>query len=324
MMQTRRELLDELLDFVGHGDDSGARDSAELILNRCLQRLWMKRAWRQFQNPNPYQLTTVSGTRAYSLPAHFGRTTGNDGMIRNLTTGAWLTPISKEDLDEQNPGAGTTFDLIGQPEQYCLFGTQPVATQPSVAGDALEVVSDSALDVAVRVEVSGITSTGEWDRQQVTLTGTAPVAIGTWKNQLDGFSKAYPDGTAPTTELTSSEGTVSLRKVSDATVLGRLLPYEAAREHQAIIFDPTPDAVYSIMVPFMRGVQRLYRDADPIPANWGPALFEEMEIEWQVEAGDLSRAAAMQLPRPCFVDLICFENAAEAQAKRQRRPFTGV
>lgn len=324
MQSSRREAIDELLDFVGHAGDTDARNTAELILNRCLQRLWMKRAWRQFQNPNPYQLTAVASTRAYALPAHFGRTSGNDGLIRNLTTGAWLRPVAKEILDEQNPGAGTVFDVIGQPEQYCISGTQPVFTQPSATGDPLEVLSDSAADTTIRVEVSGINSNGEWDRRQVTLTGAAPVPIGTWKNQLDGFSKAYPEGTAPTTELTSSEGTVSLRKVAGATVIGRLLPQESAREYQSLIFDPTPDAVYTFAIPFIRGIQRLYKDADPIPANWGPALFEEMEIEWQVEAGDLSRAAAMQLQRPCFIDLVCFENAAEAQAKRRRQPWTGV
>lgn len=323
MQSTRREALDELLDFVGHADDADARNTAELILNRCLQRIWMKRAWRSFLNPTPYTFVTVAATRSYALPPHFGRMSGIDGAIRNLTNGGKLFPIAKEDLDDQNPAAGTVFDTTGPPKWYALAGTQPVRTQPAAAGEALEVVSDSAADAAVRVEVSGITSTGDWTRQQVTLTGLAPVAIGTWVDKLDGFSKAYPDGTDPTTELTSSEGTVTLRKVVGGTVLATLLPQESAREYQALTLDPTPDGVYTIAVPFIRGVQRMFRDADPLPANWGPALFEEMEIEWQVETGTLARSAAMQLSRPCFIDLVCLENAAAAQAQRKRMPFTG-
>lgn len=323
MINTRRECLDQLLDFVGHIDDAGARNTAEILLNRCMERLWMKRAWRQFLNPNPYTFSTVSGTRAYALPTHFGRMSGIDGAIRNLTTGTPLFPISPEAVDEQNPAAGTAFETTGPPQQYALKGTQPVAVQPAAAGEALEVLSDSAADTTVRVEVAGINGNGEWDRVQVTLTGLGAVAIGTWRHQLDGFSKAYLAGVTPTTELTSSEGTVTLRKVAGAVVLATLLPQEAAREYQVLVLDPTPDAVSLISVPFLRGLQRLFRDADTIPANWSPALFEEMEIEWQVNAGTLARATAIQLPRPCFVDLVCLENAAAAQAIRHRRPFTG-
>lgn len=322
MIFTRREILDQLLDYVGHTGDDGARNTAEMILNGALETIWQKRVWRAFIAPTPYLITTVAGTRAYALPGYFGRIMGDRGELRNVTLGTRIRPITKSDMDEQNPEGGTSLETTGRPRTYTISGTQPVSVQPAATGDALEVVSDSAADSTIRVEVSGLTTDGVWDRRQVTLTGLAAVAIGTWCS-LDGFAKAYPEGTDPTTELTSSEGTVTVRKVVGGTVLGTLLPQESARDVQVLLFDPTPDGVYSIPVPFVRAVQRSDRDADPMPPNWAPALLEEMHIEWLVQAGDLPRAAAMQLPRAKLIDLVCLENAAEAQWHRFRQPYTG-
>jgi hypothetical protein len=246
---------------------------------------------------------------------------GTDGKIRNLTTGEQLYPRTRESIEGEFPTVGTTLETASKPEIYYFAGTQPVTVQPAITGAALEVLSASAADTTVRVEVAGLDANGQWTRLQVILTGLAPVAIGTW-TWVDQFAKAYPDGVDPTTELTSSEGVVTLRTTVGASTLQTLFPEESAREVEIINLYPMPDAVYRIAVPFIRGFQKTFRDADTIPNNWGGAVFEEMHIEWQVQAGELTRSAAASTPRPALVDLVSLENSAAAQANRFREPYS--
>lgn len=332
MIQTRREFLDEFLDFVGHSSDTGARNTAETMLNRVLQTIAGKRAWRVLLFPTPYQFSTIANTRGYSLPPYFGRVSGIDGKIRDITTGTQLFPRNREDIEDEDPTVWTSLEVPARPLFYYLAGTQPVHTQPTMEDtlndyEDLEVKSSSALDTTVRVEIAGIDDANRWTRTQVTLTGTATVYIGAWK-EIHEFAKSYPEGTTPTTELTSSEGEVTLRTVTGgggatSKERGKLLPWESAREYQVLSLYPVPDGVYTIAVPFIRAMQKTFKDADTIPADWGPACFEELHIEWMVNTGELTRAAAAQTPRPALLDLICLENAAAAQQQRQRTPFQG-
>jgi len=322
MHQTRREFLDDILDFVGHANDPGARNTMERILNRAIESMWNKRPWPVFLHPTAYEFSTLANTRAYGLPVWFGRVSGIDGAIRNLTTGQRLYPSTREKLEAEDPTVGTSNEAAGPPRVYYLAGVQPVHTQPAASGDALEVLSDSAADTAVSVLIGGINGDGQWTSVQVTLTGTVAVPAGTWREVFE-FAKAYPDGTTPATEFTSSAGSVTLRKVTGATELQMLLPQESAREVRVLNLYPKPDQAYDIAVPFLRSPRKAWKDADVLPFGWGPALFEECQIEWQVQAGDLSRQAAAQTARPAFIDLTCNENAAAAQMNRRREPFRG-
>lgn len=321
MLATRRELIDDFIAFKGESGDATARDLAERLLNRALLAIYLKHPWRAFNEPDPYLFSTVDGTRLYAMPSYFGRITGRDGQLRDMTTGAVIYPKEPDDLQAEDPLFGTSLETTGRPHRYVLAGQVGVHTQPVAAGDALEVLSSSAADDAALAPVcyiEGLDAAGRYTRTQVTLDGVTPVAIGTWK-QVREFGKAYPFGTTATTELTSSAGTVTLRKVTGAVELQLLFADESARQHDMLTLYPTPDGVYSIAVPMMRGLRRVYRDADPMPREWGNALFEEMHIQWDKNRGKLVSDA--QVPRPALVDLISWDNAGRVPSAKFRVPF---
>lgn len=315
MQLSRRELLDEVLDFVGENADASARNTAERLLNRALQNIWMKCAWTVFQVTQPHTFPTVSGQARYALPYHFGRVRG--GFIRNITTAARLAPAILDDIDDRDPARSAS----GTPESYAIAGVVGVATQVAVAGEALEVVSSAAADVStVKVTLVGTGASGEFKREEFALNGTTAVAVGTWTYVLE-FSKAYTAATAPTTELTSSAGTVTLRQVSDGSTRQTLLPYESSRAHYELLLWPTPNVVHTIAVPFIRRPMRMLYDSDMCPLDWGPALTEEMIAHWRENTGDVSAAA--QVPRPALLDLLALENSNRFGVPARTKPFQG-
>ena len=218
MQTSRRELLDDFLSYVNAAGDATMRDQAERLLNRVIEGIWLKRGWRQFLDPTVYEFVTVANVRAYTLPDYFGRVSSANRVIRNLTRGTSLTPFDRSDLEQQDPHMGTSFEVAGCPSRYEIAGVTPLQTQPAAAGEALEWVSDSASDTTVRAFLEGLDASGVMVQSQVTLNGTTPVAAGTWSKIYEA-GKSYPFGTAATTEITTSEGTVTLRKVTGSTVL---------------------------------------------------------------------------------------------------------
>jgi hypothetical protein len=319
MQQSRREILDELLDWMGELDDPDARNTAERLLVRVLQTIWLKHTWSDHVSPDPWQITTVADQRTYVLPDHFGRPTPS-AVLRNLTTGEDLRIVTKNDLEAVHPEAGTTLETAAQPDSAFIGGTQPVHTQPSSSGDALEVVSDDVDDTTIKVTVIGEDANGIERRRVVTLTGTAPVAVGTYR-KITTFGKAYPESQDPTTEGTSSEGNVTLRKVTGAVELETLQADESSRERLTITLHPKPDAVYVLALPFIRAPRRPIYDSDTLPRFWGPAIFEEARLEWAVDQGDLTYAALLQAPRPRFKELVEFDNAL-TYAGMRNTPFS--
>lgn len=320
MQQSRRELLEELMDFMGELDDDDARNTAERLLIRVLQTIWMKHTWSDHLSPDPWQITTVPNQRSYVLPDHFGRPLPS-GIMRNLTTGGQLSVITKNDVEALYPEAGSPFETAALPECYFIGGTQPVATQPASTGDALEVVSDNVADATVKVTVIGEDAAGVERRKTVTLTGIGPVAVGTFR-KITTFGKAYPDGQDPPTEGTSSVGEVTLRKVVGAAALETLLADESSRERLVVTLYQKPDAVYSLALPFIRAPRRPIYDSDTLPRFWGPAIFEEARLEWALNQGDLNYATFTQLPRPRLKEAIEFDNALTYTGMRNT-PFSG-
>lgn len=320
MTSSRREILDDFLSYVNAAGDAAKRDQAERLLNRVIECIWLKRGWRQFLVPTLYEFSTVANTRSYALPDYFGRISSANRVIRNLTEGRQIHPTDRSDLEADDPQIGTSLEASGCPTRYEIAGTTPVQTQPATAGEALEVLSSSASDTAVRVHVEGLNASGVLTQTQVTLTGTTAVALGAW-SLIHQFGKSYPFGTAPTTELTTSEGTVTLRKVTGGTTLQTLAPWQSSREHQTIVLYLVPDKVYVIGVPILRAPQRIYQDADPLPPFWTNAIFEKMVLAWRVADQNVNADGAETWP--ALVDLICWDNAQTAQAFQRRRPYGG-
>jgi hypothetical protein len=318
MQSTRRELVDDILRHVGELGDSGARTLAEDAINRAILSIWLAHTWRDHILPMDVQVTTVANQRAYALPPYFGRIPPR-GVVRNVTSPRTLAPVQKADLDAQYPVAGTTAEVAGEPVLYYLSGNVGVTTQPASTGDALEVVSDSASDVAVRAVVEGINGSGQWARQSVTVTGLAAAAIGTWKYVIN-FSKAYPAATTPTTPYTSSEGSVTLRKVTGAVVLETLQADESAHEYPSLTLYPMPSRAGDVIaIPTLRAPKRLTHDGDEVPRFWGPAVFEDMIANWRSNTGEVGDAA--QVARPMLRRLIEWDNSGARTAMPTSRPF---
>jgi hypothetical protein len=317
MYTNRREILDDFLAWTTEANDALARDLAERALNRALLAIWMKAPWSQFRNQVPYEFTSVPGVRDYVMPHYFGRMAERDGRIRNLSTGNWLYPLARTTMHEQDPIAGTSLEVPSTSTHWLMDATIGVSVQPATTGEACEVVSSDPADLEIRAYVEGIDLNGRLTRQQVTLTGGGAVPVGTW-TRLERFGKSYPAGITPATELTSSRGTVTLQTTT-GTVLQALLPDEVGVDLRVLTLYPTPLLPERYAVPFCRPVRRLLYDADPLPADWGNALFEELQVSWHVNKGELASDA--QVPRPHLADLLAQENASRVPITKQRGQY---
>lgn len=330
MNESRREIVDRLLTFVGEPGDSNARVVAEQLLMHAIHAIWIRHPFRSFLMPDPYLITTAAGTRSYVLPPWFGRIASKDGRIRNLTSGELLCPLEGEELYLVHPEAGSALDTDrGDPSNFIIAGVAGVNVQLT-ANTALEAVSSSVTDVDVQAVLEGVDNNGQYNQIAVTLNGTVPVALGTWRT-LQMFSKSWPQTVvAPTSAdpltgaspYTSSRGTIKLQNATDhVTIYQTLLPHESLREQSTIIFWKTPQAVQSIALPILRVPRRLVNDADPVPAMWGPALFEQARKEYLINNGDLSLAAASQIPSPLLIDLMCWDNELRSGGRSHTVPF---
>jgi hypothetical protein len=317
MQRTRREALDEFLGHVGELGDAAARNLAEAANNRAIESIWMERTWRDFQSPAPIELTLTIDQRSYALPDYFGKV--GPGLVRNISQrGVEIEQVTPEQLQESYQLSGTSLETNGAPRVMAIAGICGVHTQPSSAGDALEVVSDSAADTSAKVQISieGDDENGRHRRRKFELNGLTPVPVGTWR-WIDSIGKSYIFGQTATTEYTSSVGNVTLRKVTGAVELQYLFPEESSHEHRVITFAPKPNAADVITIPCIRRPKRLIHDADPEPADWWPAIFEYMEATWRSNTGEVGSAASV--PRPELAKLIGMENC---NGPRQRiRPF---
>lgn len=309
MQRNRKEAIDEFLGFVGEIGDERARDLAERLLQRIVEHIWLQHPWLDFQSPAPLEVTLTVAQSRYSLPASFGRLADNVASIRNTTTNSWIT---LRDVNEFQ-----SFDPIqtGAPTDFTLAGISGVSAQPAPAGEALEVLSDDANDVDVTFTLEGDDATGQAKRMRVTLTGTSPVALGTW-TYLDTAGKSLT--TTPATEFTTSRGTVTLRVVSDSRVLERWSAEDSATEHRVLSLWPIPTSADTIAIPFMRRVRRLMYDSDPLPGDWWPAVFRGMVLNWRDNTGELQAGPAMW---PELVHLIELDN--RLRAPKRTRPWGG-
>ena len=73
MLFSRREIVEELLDFVGEQGDSAALLTAQRLINRSVMRIWNKHPWSMFRAQNPYTFFTVANQAAYGMPTYLGR-----------------------------------------------------------------------------------------------------------------------------------------------------------------------------------------------------------------------------------------------------------
>jgi hypothetical protein len=330
MLESRREIVDRYLAFVGELADPLARTIAEQLLDSIILELWLRHPFRSFLMPDPYQFATVAGTRNYILPAYFGRVASRDKRIQNYTTGGRISPVDGRALYDQIPGAGTLADTqTGPPSYYSIAGQVGVLRQVAAAGVLLEIVSDNAADLDVDVVVEGVDNAGVYSVSKATTNGVNAVALtGTW-TKLQNVAKMWPQtaqASAPSSMATiagalsysSSRGTITVRDATDhVTVYQKLLPWESMREHWVLSFFPAADAVYTINVPVIRAPRRSVYDADPVPTMWGPAIFEQMLNKWKLSTGESSS----DLGNEALIALIAYDNAGVDGARVLSQAF---
>lgn len=318
--ESRRELVDRFLRYMGESrSDPVALALANDLVAVAVRTIWLAHPFTDFVLAVDPTITLVAGQAFYTLPTSFGRIAKKDGCLRNLTTGGKLFPITPINLEERHPEVGSVMDTgRNSPTHYTLSGRVGVTSQVLSTGEALEVVSTDAADLDVVLEIEGLYSDGEWRTLQVTLNGTTAVPLNTWL-YVQTVGKAAT--VALTTPLTSSRGDVVVRRVAGATTIVRLLPVEASRELMQLRFWPTPDAAATIAVPTLRLPRRIYQDADPLPQMWGDAIFEDMQIEWRKQGGELYDSEAAALPRPKLLQLIGWDNELKPAARPWKRAF---
>jgi hypothetical protein len=309
MYLTVRDALDNLLLDVGEQGDALARAVALSLLNEAVYEVWDAHPWFDYTSPSPLSLTLTAGSSRYSLPNHVGRVL--DPVENRTRKGAPLASADPVLAAELYPGMGTTDAPVGPPRHWRLSGSTGVYQQPATTGNALEVVSSSAADTNVTVTLRGDDSDGASRTVRATLTGTTPVALGTF-TWVDEFGKATIDSVTPTAGQ-SSAGTVTLRKTTDGTVLQALDKYEAAREHKILQLYPTPDAADVIALPIMRTPNVLVSGSDAIPSGWWKAIKEAWGIAYAKNTGVLARDATP--PRPFLNKMI------EADNMQRTRPI---
>jgi hypothetical protein len=313
---TRRELIDDFVLFVSDQNDDQARSIAEGCLARALTTIWLALPWRVFRSPEPWQLTLEVNRAKYALPDIFGRI--GPGEVRNLTRGTTLTRFQDGEREQMYPMAGTSLEIAGAPSRYEIVGATGAHTQPATTGEELEALSSDSGDTDVVVSLAGEDPDRNWTRAQVTLNGTTPVSLGEWA-YVDELGKAFETGVTAPAFGQSSRGTILIRTVADETEIQSLFPQESARQHDVFAVSPKPASADVLALPIIRKPKRLFDTADTLPDLWGPALFEEMMIDWQVNGGEMPYATALQLPRPHLLRLMQFEN--QQKARPQRQPF---
>jgi hypothetical protein len=306
MQSTRRELLDDFLDFVGEPDDDDARNVAERLLNRSIDSIYLKHPFKQFRAPAAHEITLVAGTRSYALPSWFGRFQPRVSAF-DLTHQSEVTLIDEMLLKQNDPVVGTSLEPRADPLYAYLGGMSALETEVSTAGTPLEAVSDNANDTNIELSVEGIDSNNRQKRTKVTLTGMVAVALGTWKPPVMFVGKAYQQAIDAPTEFTSSLGTVTVQGAGAGAPYLTLQADESAKQQQMVNVSPLPASTTVLALPYLLAPKKMLYGSDALPMWWDAAIWEEMLIQWRINAGEVTLDT--NVPRPEFVNLVAFDNS---------------
>ncbi len=322
MQMTRREILDTVLRRAGELGDSVARNRAESELDLALTDLWISQPWRSLVMDHEFD--TVASQGAYALPYWFGRFPlegANGPIIRNLSRGGEeIAIVERSEAVQLHTRIDADDEVAGEVVMAYLDGVSGVTTQPLAAGSAIEVVSDSTDDVAVRATVEGYDASGVAQITEVELNGTTAVAMGTW-SKVWNFSKGYPTGTAPATEHLSSVGTVTLQYVG-STAMQALLPWQSAQDHARLRLVRMPVRTGdTLSVPMIRTIQAMRYGSQELPRFWGPVVLDMVMAGWR--SGDRTKRGSDQLEQlGSYRNLVAFDNSAARGRTARGRAFT--
>jgi hypothetical protein len=158
-----------------------------------------------------YAFSTVAGTEDYVLPQDFGK----EIAVRDATNKAYLKRLDSQSNMMLNT---STADDQGGISNYIILD-KTVRTQPT-ASSVITFVSSSASDTSQKLYVKGFDANGYEDYEEVTVTGTTPVA--TSKSFTRVLLVAKSAVTVGTITVTSNSAAVTIAVLSRAMLEHRI------------------------------------------------------------------------------------------------------
>lgn len=252
---TFRDLQLQALRWIDEGEDADITLTlVKEAINRSHRQVLTARVWPFMLWPNEETLTTTAGTRKYALKPGIGKLL----TLWDTTARTFVPLIPRREWE----GMG-----VDRTEQVLPLGAiygdwWPVKAQPTSA-TTLSLVSTSASDTTVTVQLTGLDSDGEYLTETVTMTGTTPVATSGSFAFLLGVTKI---GTWVGTLTLSTSGGTSLLVLKAA---------ETSKQYPTLEFVETPEGTRSYTWTAQRMPTTLVNDND-IPDT--PAPFSQIHV----------------------------------------------
>lgn len=240
---------------------------ANIIQDRIVRA--MDPSWLEMS----YTFDTVATQREYWISRpQFRKITS----VVDEDNGRVLTPTTEKNIDWADPDHSNT----GSPSEYALGGIRGFQTQ-LLAADHIHVISSSAADVTQTVHIEGKDATGHDIDDTITITGVG-VATGTTSfTTLDNISKSA-----------ATAGVITVSKSDNTTILTYLEADACNTQYMLMAIWPTPTAVTTIRVRYMRKVREMVDDQDEpdLPESWQDLVLTGTmayahEFEFEFERG---------------------------------------
>ncbi len=254
------DLQEQVLRQIDEEADSGTTLAlVKDAINRSHRQLLTERTWPFMLWPTEETLTTVAGTRTYTLKPGVGKL-----LTLWDTEARCLVPlIPRREWEAMAVDRSTT----GVPAGFIYGDWWPVKVQPTSA-TALRIVSTSAADAhvtatPVQVELSGLDSDGEFISETLNANGTSQVTSSLSFSFVTGVSK-----------IGTWAGTCTL-STADGTTLLTLRASEAGKQYPTIQAVETPNQPRSYTWTATRLPTTLVNDED-VPDT--PAPFSAIHV----------------------------------------------
>lgn len=201
-------------------------------------------------------LTTTSGVHKYALSplVKLSKTM----TFRDTASDTFIDVIDRHEFQMRVPNPTST----GTPEVCFFVGYQPVLNQPSSAS-TLSLVSSSASDATVVVHIEGLDSSSVLVQEDITLTGTTPVAsTKTYSRILARSTSAFMVGTLT---ITSNAGGVTNAVIP---------PRSRKGQYPVFAFYPIPSSALTITYDASMTLPEIVNNADTsfIPEEYHDAV----------------------------------------------------
>ena len=246
---------------------------------RTRVRAWLNHAYFEMMGSlrisaqnDEFTFDTVSGTRAYDLPADYMGMLGLHIVDRADDT-AWAKQLrSWSSVTFRNKYPSGASGTNAEPAGASVIRIDGV--QSRVTGtDGIRAVSDDTADTTQVATAVAYIDAGRTRIMEgsVTLNGTTAATLVT-----RGLNAFTPNVVFSISKSDFTDGTILFDRAG-GTVIGRLQPWELSLSRYVLEFHDTPDAAFTIRIPYIRSAVGMLSDG-AIPL-YLPAEFAEA-IEW--------------------------------------------